>query len=108
MFDLVPQAPRSIPSREIARRLFGATPTEAQRRSMRRAVRSLAGKGLVIAELRTEPTLVRNVTGYARPGGSGYRKVDRGGHRLGHAMMNTLSRPAADGPQDATHGPEGT
>ena len=100
MLELVPQAPNTILSNEVASRLFGAEPTEAQRRSMRRAIRSLADKGLVNTQVKPSPAMFRDVVATAWPDGSHYRKVDRGGHRLGTARMNVLSRPA-DGPVTA-------
>jgi hypothetical protein len=107
VLDLVPQSPRNILASDVARHLFGPEPTQAQLRSMRRAFRSLADKGLVVTRLEPGPTWVRDVFATARPGGSGYRKVDRGGHRLGSAVMNVLSRPIDDGPQRPIDGPGG-
>lgn len=95
MLGLVPEAPMTMPSSEIARRLFGQGPTGAQLRGLRRAIQSLAGKGLVVTKLEEGPVWVRDVTATARPGGGGYRKVDHGGYRLGHAVMHHVSRPVS-------------
>jgi hypothetical protein len=62
----------SITSAEIAREVFGAAPTEAQLRSLRRAIRSLAAKGLIDTEL-------------------GHGPAENGGY----ARMHHVSRPRA-------------
>jgi len=58
VLDMAPAQNRSpshslhwLSSAQIARQLFGAEPTEAQRRSLRRAIRSLAAKDLIVTEL---------------------------------------------------------
>lgn len=91
----VPEVPFNIPSSEISLRLFGETASEAQKRSLRRAIQSLAGKGLIVTRLEVQKTWVRDVVATARPGGGGYKKTDRGGRRLGSATMNVLSRPVS-------------
>lgn len=87
----VPPARYTIPISELAGHLFGGEPTESQKRSLRRAVRSLAAKGLIRTELKLEPVMVHDVVAGAGPGGSGYWKRDRG-HRLGKARMNVIRR----------------
>jgi hypothetical protein len=59
-----------ITSAEIAQRLYGHEPTEGQRRSLRRAIRSLAAKDLIDTELY-------------------YGPVEHGGH----AVMHFVRRP---------------
>jgi hypothetical protein len=90
VLDYVPSRPHDITSGDIARKLFGKNRTEAQLRSMRRAIASLVRKGLVQSELKVQPTLVRDVVASDTPG-RGYLKFDRG-VRLGHAVMHTLTR----------------
>jgi len=96
VLDLVPEAPKTTHTAQIALTLFGEQATEAQRRSMRRAVTSLARKGLLEKHLDTRPAWVRDVVASARPGGSGYWKRDRG-WKLGESQQNVLSRPRHDG-----------
>ena len=92
MLGLVPEAPKNMPSSEIARRLFGTEPTDAQLRGLRRAVRSLADKGLVVTKLAEGPLMVRDVVVGGTAGRP--RMVDRG-YRLGHA--SDAPRVAASG-----------
>jgi hypothetical protein len=92
VLDLIPVAPKTTHSAQLAQTLFGEQATEAQRRSMRRAVTSLARKGLLEKRLDTAPVWMRDVIGGAGPGGSDHWKRDRG-WKVGHARQNVLSRP---------------
>ena len=57
-----PRSVRWLSSADIARRLYGREPTEAQLRGLRRAIRSLADKRLIVTEKINGPVNCSYVT----------------------------------------------
>lgn len=90
----VPNAPGAITSTGIAANIFGTEPTEPQLRSMRRAIASLARKGLIVTWTEQYLSVVRGkVAGAYRAPDQTWRRWERDpGLRYGNRLKTLCQR----------------
>jgi hypothetical protein len=96
VLDHVPGAPGAVTSTGIAVNIFGPEPAEPQLRSMRRAIASLARKGLIITWTEPAPSAIRGTVAgaYRAPDHSWHRWERDPGLRYGDRLKTVCQRPA--------------